>query len=168
MPAHNSNAHVTRGTVETKPMAEATKIVEIPVPPAVSHVGVARKPVVTTPQEAVWSEPRKLVRPRLPEHLANAASAPRRLRGSAPLVSHAGQTLAGKRSVDAGGPSEAFYFQKQMQAQTQMVFVLEDGEQVHGVIEWYDRETIKIRNSTRTLIFKRAIKYLYKEGELQG
>jgi host factor-I protein len=55
-----------------------------------------------------------------------------------------------------------------MQAQTQMVFVLEDGEQVHGVIEWYDRETIKIRNSTRTLIFKRAIKYLYKDGELQG
>ena len=120
------------------------------------------------PDATTWTEPRKLVRPRLPDHLSNVAEAPRRLRGSAPLAAHAGHTLAGKRSVDAAGPSEAFYFQKQMQAQTQMVFVLEDGEQVHGVIEWYDRETIKIRNITRTLIFKRAIKYLYKDGELPG
>jgi sRNA-binding regulator protein Hfq len=166
MPAPNIHAHVTRDTVERKLMAEATKIVEIPVPPQVTHVAAGRKPAPGTPQDAVWNEPRKLVRPRLPDHLSNVAAAPRRLRGSAPLVAHAGHTLGGRRSVDAAGPSEAFYFQKQMQAQTQMVFVLEDGERVHGVIEWYDRETIKIRNSTRTLIFKRAIKYLYKDGDL--
>jgi sRNA-binding regulator protein Hfq len=150
-------------------MAEAVKIVAIP---ALLRDRPMARPAVSGPAAAEeaseWTEPRKLVRPRLPEHLARPASAPRRLRGSAPLVSHAGHTLTGKRSVDSAGPSEAFYFQKQMQAQTQMVFVLEDGEQVHGVIEWYDRETIKIRNSTRTLIFKRAIKYLYKAGDLQG
>jgi host factor-I protein len=148
-------------------MAQATKLVDIPLPPIVSPPESPRRSNAT-PEATNWAEPRKLVRPRLPDHLANVAAAPRRLRGSAPLAAHAGHTLAGKRSVDAAGPSEAFYFQKQMQAQTQMVFVLEDGEQVHGVIEWYDRETIKIRNSTRTLIFKRAIKYLYKDGELQG
>jgi host factor-I protein len=92
--------------------------------------------------------------------------APRRLRGNAPLAAHAGQTTAARRSPSAAGPSEAFYFQKQIQAQTQMVFILEDGEHIHGIIEWYDSETIKIRNSTRTLVFKRAIKYLYKAGEL--
>ncbi len=61
--------------------------------------------------------------------------------------------------------AEAFYFQKQVQTQTLMVFVLEDGEQVEGYIEWYDRNSIKVRNSGRTLIYKSSIKYLYKAGE---
>lgn len=64
--------------------------------------------------------------------------------------------------------AEAFYFQKQVQTQTLMVFVLEDGEQVEGYIEWYDRDAIKVRNGPRTLIYKSAIKYLYKAGESQG
>jgi sRNA-binding regulator protein Hfq len=148
-------------------MAQAPKLVDIPLVPLGGAAAPGRKPVPGLPPEPVWAEPRKLVRPRLPERLVQA-SPPRRLQGTVPLAAHSGQTLAAKRSVDAAGPSEAFYFQKQMQAQTQMVFVLEDGEQVRGVIEWYDRETIKVRNTTRTLIFKRAIKYLYKDGELQG
>ncbi len=57
------------------------------------------------------------------------------------------------------------YFQKQMQAQTPLVFVLEDGERLQGVVEWFDRDTIKVRNTTRVLLFKRSIKYLYKAGE---
>ncbi len=62
--------------------------------------------------------------------------------------------------------AEAFYFQKQMQAQTVMVFMLEDGERIEGAIEWYDTNTIKVRHgSVRTLIYKSAIKYLYKAGE---
>lgn len=64
--------------------------------------------------------------------------------------------------------AETFYFQKQVQTQTLMVFVLEDNEQVQGYIEWYDRNAIKIRNGSRTLIYKSAIKYLYKAGEKQG
>jgi len=63
--------------------------------------------------------------------------------------------------------AEAFYFQKQMQSQTPMVFVLEDGERVEGCIEWYDRNAIKVRNSSRTLIYKSSIKYLYKANEAQ-
>ncbi len=47
-----------------------------------------------------------------------------------------------------------------------MVFVMEDGEQICGVIEWFDRDSIKVRNFARTLIFKRAIKYLHKAAEL--
>jgi host factor-I protein len=61
--------------------------------------------------------------------------------------------------------AENFYYQKQMQAHTPLVVVLKDGEQVHGTIEWYDRDCLKL---TRTdgkpnlLLYKDSIKYLYK------
>ncbi|MGH9588262.1 MAG: hypothetical protein ACRD3F_15035 [Acidobacteriaceae bacterium] len=61
--------------------------------------------------------------------------------------------------------AEAFYFQKQVQSQTRMVIVLEDGEQIEGCIEWYDRNAIKVRGYTRMLIYKARIKYIYKAGE---
>ncbi|MGC9292293.1 MAG: Hfq-like protein [Acidobacteriaceae bacterium] len=64
--------------------------------------------------------------------------------------------------------AEAFYFQKQMQAQTRMVIVLEDGEHLEGVLEWYDRNAIKLRNGNRlrVMIYKSSIKYLYKAAEV--
>src|ERR1700760_3780614 len=62
----------------------------------------------------------------------------------------------GERSTDrVAGPgrkpappeqthAENFYYQKQMQAKTPMVITLNDGEQLHGVIEWYDRTCVKL------------------------
>ena len=63
--------------------------------------------------------------------------------------------------------AENFYYQKQMQGKTPMVVVLRDGEEVHGYIEWYDRNCIKLnRNGAPNLmIYKPAIKYMFKEGE---
>jgi sRNA-binding regulator protein Hfq len=61
--------------------------------------------------------------------------------------------------------AELFYLQKQIQSQTQMVIVLADGERVEGVIEWYDRRALKIRGREKTLVYKSAIKYMYKFGE---
>lgn len=61
--------------------------------------------------------------------------------------------------------AELFYLQKQIQSQTPMVIVMEDGEQVEGQIEWYDRYTLKVRGRSKTLIYKSAIKYMYKFGE---
>jgi RNA chaperone Hfq len=61
--------------------------------------------------------------------------------------------------------AELFYLQKQIQAQTPMVVVLEDGEQVEGCIEWYDRNSIKLRGRQKTLVYKSAIKYMYKVGD---
>jgi len=59
--------------------------------------------------------------------------------------------------------AEAFYFQKQIQQQTEMSFILEDGEELHGVIEWYDKCVIKIKNGrSRVMIYKAGIKYLFK------
>ena len=66
----------------------------------------------------------------------------------------------------ANRQAELFYLQKQIQQQTPMVFILEDGARVQGVIEWYDRNSIKVRGKSRTLIYKSAIKYLYKAGEV--
>ncbi|HTB97680.1 MAG TPA: hypothetical protein VK716_11770 [Terracidiphilus sp.] len=61
--------------------------------------------------------------------------------------------------------AELFYLQKQIQTQTPMVFVLSDGEKIEGVIEWYDRNALKVRGRDRTLIYKSALKYMYKFGE---
>ncbi|MGA3089020.1 MAG: RNA chaperone Hfq [Terriglobales bacterium] len=65
--------------------------------------------------------------------------------------------------------AENFYYQKQMQSKTPMVVVLRDGEEVHGYIEWYDKHCIKLnRNGAANLmIYKPAIKYMFKEGENQ-
>lgn len=61
--------------------------------------------------------------------------------------------------------AELFYLQKQIQSQTPMVVVMEDGELVEGCIEWYDRNTLKIRGRWKTLVYKSAIKYMYKLGD---
>jgi sRNA-binding regulator protein Hfq len=61
--------------------------------------------------------------------------------------------------------AELFYLQKQIQSQTPMVIVMEDGELVEGCIEWYDRNALKVRGRWKTLIYKSAIKYMYKLGD---
>jgi len=43
--------------------------------------------------------------------------------------------------------------------------VLEDGEHIEGCIEWYDRNALKVRGRAKTLIYKSAIKYMYKLGD---
>jgi sRNA-binding regulator protein Hfq len=84
---------------------------------------------------------------------------------SAPLARHEGHANGARKHIAAASHAEALYYQKQMQTQTPLVFVLEDGEQIEGIVEWFDRDSVKIRNATRTLIFKRRIKYLYKAKE---
>ena len=36
---------------------------------------------------------------------------------------------------------------------------------IDGCIEWYDRNSIKVRGRIKTLIYKSAIKYMYKLGD---
>ena len=63
--------------------------------------------------------------------------------------------------------AENFYYQKQMQTKTPMVLVLQDGEEVHGIIEWYDKYCLKVNRigASNLLIYKPSIKYMYKESE---
>ena len=54
-----------------------------------------------------------------------------------------------------------------MQSKTPMVIVLRDGEEIHGMIEWYDKSCLKVTRNGQSnlLIYKPAIKYMFKEGE---
>lgn len=63
--------------------------------------------------------------------------------------------------------AESFYYLKQMNNKTPMVVVLQDGEEIRGVIEWYDKNCLKLNRNDRPnlLLLKHNIKYLYKESE---
>ena len=77
-----------------------------------------------------------------------------------------GRKLAPPEQTNA----ENFYYQKQMQSKTPMVIVLCDDEEIHGIIEWYDKSCIKVNRTEgpNLMIYKPSIKYLYKEGENSG
>jgi sRNA-binding regulator protein Hfq len=66
--------------------------------------------------------------------------------------------------------AESFYYVKQMNSKTPMVIVMNDGEEIRGWIEWYDRNALKVNRegAPNLLIQKHAIKYLFKEEELAG
>ena len=114
---------------------------------------------------------RKLIRPTLNRadhahnsHAHNHAPAERRDRDrDRDRPAAAPKKIAPSEQTNA----ENFYYQKQMQTKTPMVIVLRDGEEVHGYIEWYDKNCIKLnRNGAANLmIYKPAIKYMFKEGE---
>jgi len=104
---------------------------------------------------------RKLVRPHLP------------LGGRRHEASFGEDPLTHARVGDAHGPgaresshAEAFYFQKQVQQHTEMIVVLDDGEELTGTIEWFDKCVIKLRaGRRRVMIYKAGIRYLYKASE---
>jgi host factor-I protein len=132
---------------------------------------------------------RKLIRPTLPrvENHNNHNSAPMQSleRRERPERHDRGERMErgdrGDRMMGAGGAgkklappeqtnAENFYYQKQMQSRTPMVIVLRDGEEVRGIIEWYDRNCIKVNRENgdpNLMIYKPAIKYMFKEGENQ-
>jgi host factor-I protein len=66
--------------------------------------------------------------------------------------------------------AEIYYYKKQIDAHTPMVLVLQDGEEIEGTIEWYDRGALKInrRSAPNLLVLKRNIKYIYKLEERLG
>ncbi len=102
---------------------------------------------------------RKLVRPRLPtlEHRREPTHT------EDPLT-HA--MITDNHGTLESSHAEAFYFQKQMLQQTEMTILLEDGEQIQGVIQWYDKCTLKLRvGRSRILVYKSAVKYLYKTSD---
>lgn len=63
--------------------------------------------------------------------------------------------------------AEIYYYKKQIDAHTPMVLVLQDGEEIEGTIEWYDRGALKINRRTgpNLLVLKRNIKYMFKADE---
>ena len=99
---------------------------------------------------------RKLIRPSLAEIKEQMTTNVKPPRRRPPSSSANEQTNA-----------ENFYYVKQMQNRTPMVFVLMDGEVLRGVIEWYDKNCIKLNrfSEPHLLLLKHQIKYMYKENE---
>ena len=117
-----------------------------------------RRTALESPADA-FPGPRKLVRPQL------STLDRRRDPG------HNNDPLTHALTGDGGGTlasshAEAFYFQKQIQQQTGLTVVLDDGEELHGYIEWHDRDALKLRSGRhRILVYKSAIKYLFKTSD---
>lgn len=63
--------------------------------------------------------------------------------------------------------AEQYYYLKQMTSRTPMVVRLIDGEEIRGIIEWYDKTCIKVNRDRKPnlLIPKHVIKYMHKERE---
>ncbi len=130
---------------------------------------------------------RKLIRPNFSEIKEKAGHAPKAapVQDLAPLpvavdVPGAPSSNPNAASVPQGTGSprrkiappeqtnaESFYYLKQMQTKTPMVIVLQDGEKLRGVIEWYDKHCLKINRikEPNLLVPKHNIKYLYKAEE---
>lgn len=109
-------------------------------------------------EQNAFNGTRKLIRPHLPQTERRHDG----VRTEDPLT-HA---MAEGHSTPESSHAEAFYFQKQMQQQTEMTLVLEDGEEIHGMVQWFDRCVIKLRSGRkRVLVYKSAIKYLFKRSE---
>ena len=108
--------------------------------------------------EAIDFGNRKLVRPTLARELSESHSDER----------HNRQASNGQKKASPPEQTHAenFYFQKQMQSKTPMVIRMNDGEEIRGVIEWYDKRCIKVNRANgeaNLMIYKAGIKYLYKE-----
>jgi host factor-I protein len=106
---------------------------------------------------------RKLFRPNLAE--AKDSFAPRPVQSAPQQVSTIPQRK--KPAPPEQTHAENFYYVKQMQSRAPVAVVLKDGEILHGIVEWYDRDCIKLTRfgSPNLLIYKHCIKYLYKDGE---
>ena len=143
-----------------------------------------RPSVSVAPPPAAIDDPeffgqRRLIRPALASLTAAARTSALHSHGA----SLTARGVTPSNGHDESSHAEAFYFQKQIQAQTRIIVVLENGSQLEGMIEWYDRYAIKLRAiapgggpdangngngsgaRTRVLIYKDCIRYIYKAGE---
>jgi RNA chaperone Hfq len=110
-------------------------------------------------EDNTFNGTRKLIRPHLPTTTERRREA---IRPEDPLT-HA--NIEGHSPLESSH-AEQFYFQKQMQQQTEMTVVLEDGEELRGIIQWYDKCVVKLLvGRNRVMIYKSTIKYLFKSSE---
>jgi len=127
-------------------------------------IAVARAP------EAESFGNRKLIRPSLNREQARVteAAVERRERTVRPAAERPAGVPAKKPAPPEQTHAENFYYLKQIQSKTPMVVVTREGEELHGIIEWYDKNCIKLNRTgaqSNLLIYKSSIRYMYKEGE---
>ena len=96
---------------------------------------------------------RKLIRPSLTELRDQGSS----------KFSNSGKKKVPPEQTNA----EQYYYLKQMTNKTPVVVTLTDGEELRGVIEWYDKHCIKVNrdDAPNLLVQKSVIKYIFKQEE---
>lgn len=69
-----------------------------------------------------------------------------------------------KKSPPSETNAEIYYYKKQIDSHTLMTIVLNDGEEIEGTIEWYDRDALKVNrtDAPNILLLKHNIKYMFK------
>jgi len=113
---------------------------------------------------------RKLVRPNLAQIKNRMSDQPGAPEGAARNGGTQAAAAGRRRPAPAEQTNaEAFYYLKQMNTQTPMIVILDDGERLEGHIEWYDRTCLKVHrpDGPNLLVFKHCIRYLYKAEEQQ-
>lgn len=112
---------------------------------------------------------RKLIRTTLAEvkereqQLQQQAPQPRQPQPQQPQ----GPTQPKKKVPPEQTNAEIFYYKKQMDSKTPMVIIMQDGEELRGFIEWYDKGSIKLHryDAPNLLVLKHNIKYMYKNKD---
>ncbi len=123
--------------------------------------------VVRAPEAESFGN-RKLIRPSLNREQARVTEAVERRERSVRAPERTAGVAPKKPTPAEQTHAENFYYQKQMQSKTCMVVVTREGEELHGVIEWYDKSCIKLNRAaglSNLLIYKSSIRYMFKEGE---
>ena len=115
---------------------------------------------------------RKLIRPKMKEVRENTGKLPDPPLQPAlmPTTSGPTGTLATSRRKQIPSEqtnAESFYYLKQMQTKTPMVLILDDGEQIRGYIEWYDKHCLKVNRhkEPNLMVMKQCIRYMYKQED---
>ena len=122
---------------------------------------------------------RKLIRPRIKEVKDNGGGGPVTTTTAGDIAAASsiipvsvpgsgGLPVSRRKQVPAEQTNaESFYYLKQMQTKTMMCIILQDGEQIRGYIEWYDRHCLKVNRhkEPNLMIMKHCIKYMYKQED---
>jgi len=63
--------------------------------------------------------------------------------------------------------AENYYYIKQMNNRTQLVFELLSGDVLKGILDWYDEKCLKVKKAdgSALIVFKSQIKYIYKNPD---
>jgi len=97
---------------------------------------------------------RKLIRPNLSEHKNQFIT----------------KGVKRKQAPQEKTNAELYYLLKQMTSKNPVVVVMNDGEVIRGIIEWYDQYALKINRNgePNMMVYKSHIKYIYKDEEKNG
>ncbi len=110
---------------------------------------------------------RKLIRSKIKEVKENAGQKPEMSQPVLPSGVQSGFVTRRKQIPAEQTNAESFYYLKQMQTKTPMVIILDDGEQIRGYIEWYDKHCLKINRhkEPNLMVMKHCIKYIFKQED---